>query len=180
MDQEPQSGADFMLRPRSIWGWIAVLPTWLAAATLFVLMAMTFADVILRSAFDAPIEWASELTRIFLAVIVFASLPMVSWRSQHIIVDLMDPLFSRRTAYLRDILIDLACGVLLLWPAKRVWDLAERARDFGDVTEHMEFPQYLIGWFIAAFTLVTAIVFLARGIVRIVAPSRLTPEGSAQ
>lgn len=179
MDQEPSASDATPLRPATFWGWIAVLPTWLAAATLFILMGMTFADVILRSAFDAPIEWASELTRIFLAVVVFASLPLVSWRSQHIIVDLMDPLFSKRAAQVRDIVIDLACGLLLLWPAKRVWDLAERARDFGDVTEHMEFPQYLIGWFIAAFTLITALVFIARGLTRIFAPDRIAPQGGA-
>lgn len=170
---EQTSGEFDPLRAKDLWGWIAVLPSLLAAVTLFILMGMTFADVVLRSALDAPIEWASELTRIFLAVIVFASLPHVSWKSQHIIVDLMDPLFSRRLARLRDIVIDIACGALLLWPAKRVWDLAERARDFGDVTEHMEFPQHLIGWFIAAFTLITALVFILRGLLRIFAPERL-------
>lgn len=180
MEQKPDPGDAYFARPTSLWGWIATGPTILAAVTLFILMAMTFADVVLRSAFDAPIEWASELTRIFLAVIVFSCLPMVSWKSQHIIVDLMDPVFSKRAAHIRDIIIDLACGVLLLWPAKRVWDLAERARDFGDVTEHMEFPQHLIGWFIAAFTLVTALVFIARGVVRIFAPHKLLPQAGAQ
>lgn len=164
---------DHARRPAGAWGVVAMLPTWLAAAALFILMCMTFADVILRSTFNAPIEWASELTRIFLAVIVFASLPMVTWRGQHIVVDLMDPLFNARLARWRDILIDLACGIALFWPAKRVWDLAERARDFGDVTEYMGFPQYLIGWFIALFTLFTAVVFVARGLTRLFAPEKL-------
>lgn len=154
------------------------LPTWLAAVTLFVLMAMTFADVVLRSTLNAPIEAATELTRIFMAIIVFSSLPMVTWKGGHIVVDLMDPLFSRTLARIRDVLIDLGSGVLLLWPAKRVFDLAERARGYGDVTEYIGFPQYVIGWFIAAFTFVTAFVFIARAITRVVAPQRI-PEGSA-
>lgn len=159
---------------QTVLGVIARLPTWLAAAALFILMAMTFADVFLRSAFNAPIEWASELTRIFLAVIVFASLPMVTWKSGHIVVDLMDPLFSNRMGRLRDTVIDLVCGVALLWPASRVWDLAERARSFGDVTEYMGFPQYLIGWFIALFTLLTALAFIARGVFRVFAPEKVS------
>lgn len=161
------------LRQPSPWHYIAVLPTWIAAAVLFILMGMTFADVILRSAFDNPIEYASELTRIFLAIIVFASLPLVSWKGEHIVVDLMDPLFSRRMARARDILIDLTCGIVLFWPAKRVFDLAERSRDFGDVTEYMGFPQHIIGWFIAAFTGLTAVVFVLRGLARIFYPDKV-------
>ncbi len=159
--------------PPGLWHYIAMLPTWLAALVLFALMSMTFLDVVLRSVANNPIESATELTRIFMAIVVFASLPMVSWRGQHIIVDLMDPLFSRRMARARDILIDLICGVVLLWPAKRVWDLAERARDYGDVTEYLNLPQYNPGWFIAFFTGLTAIVFILRGLARIFFPSKV-------
>ncbi len=154
-------------------GWVVMLPTWLAASTLFVLMAMTFMDVILRSVANDPIESATELTRLCMAIIVFAALPMVSWNGGHIVVDLMDPLFARRAARVRDLVIDLLCGAILLWPAKRVWDLAERARDFGDVTEYLGFPQFVVGWFIAAFTSITAVVFFARGLTRLFFPSKL-------
>lgn len=164
---------DMRLRQPSLWRYIAVLPTWLGAASLFGLMAMTFADVILRSLFNNPIEAATELTRLAMAIIVFSSLPIISWKGAHIVVDLMDPLFSRRMALLRDILIDLSCGAILLWPAKRVWDLAERARSYGDMTEYLHLPQHYAGWFIAAFTLLTALTLLARGITRIVAPSKV-------
>lgn len=159
--------------PKTIWAILVRVPTWLAAFVLFVLMVMTFSDVILRSAFNNPIESATELTRFFMAIIVFASLPMVSWKGNHIVVDLMDPFFNRVMSRIRDIVIDLSCGIMLLWPAKRVWDLAERAREFGDVTEYLGFPQHIIAWFIAVFTFLTAIVFIARGITRIVAPSRV-------
>ena len=67
---------------------------------------------------------------------------MVSWKGGNIVVDLLDPLFSRRLARLRDIAIDLICGVILFWPAIRVWELAERSRQYGDVTEYLNFPQY--------------------------------------
>ncbi|MGR3503475.1 TRAP transporter small permease [Pseudaestuariivita sp.] len=166
------------LRQPSVWHLIGVLPGWIAGLFLFALMAMTFLDVVLRSALDNPIESATELTRLFMAIIVFASLPMVSWKGTHIAVDLLDPLFTRALARWRDALIDLVCGAALLWPAKRVFDLAERARSFGDETEYLGFPQYIPGWFIAAFTAITALVFLARGLVRIFAPHRLTPKGS--
>lgn len=157
----------------NIWRYVAVAPTWLAASVLFLLMSMTFADVILRSLFGNPIESATELTRLFMAIIVFSSLPIVSWKGANIVVDLMDPLFSRRLALLRDITIDLSCGIILLWPAKRVWDLAERAREYGDVTEYLNLPQHYAGWFIAVFTFATAITFTARAIARIISPTKV-------
>lgn len=155
---------------------LAMLPTWIAAATLFLLMCMTFADVILRSAFNAPIEAATELTRIGLAVVVFAALPLVTWKGNHIAVDLLDPLFSRRLARWRDVAVDISCGVLLFWPAKRVLDLAERARDFGDVTEYLGLPQFWMGWFIALFAALTGLAFLARGVARALRPDWLAPS----
>lgn len=164
------------LRQPSVWHYIAVAPTWFAAGVLFLLMVMTFADVVLRSALNNPIESATELTRLFMAILVFASLPMVSWKGEHIVVDLLDPLFTRRLARLRDIAIDLFCGVILFWPAMRVWELAERAREFGDVTEYIAFPQHIIGWFIAFFTFATALLYVVRGVVRLFA----RPEASGR
>jgi TRAP-type C4-dicarboxylate transport system permease small subunit len=171
-DRSPAKGLDSLSQPGP-WHYIIALPNWLAAATLFVLMLMTFADVMMRSILDNPIEIASELTRFFMAIIVFASLPMVSWRSQHIVVDLLDPLFGRTATRIRDILLDLLAGFLLLWPAMRVYELAERAKLFGDRTEYLEFPVFYIQYFIAFFTAVTALTFIARGITRIVAPSKV-------
>jgi len=161
------------LRQPSIWHYIAVIPTWIACIALFFLMGMTFLDVILRSAFNAPLQYGTELTRLSMAIIVFASLPIVSWKGTHIIVDLMDPLFSRGAARVRDVVIDLLVGIVLFWPAMRVWELAERARSFGDVTEYMNMPQFLPGWFIAFFTFITAITLVVRGLARIVAPHKV-------
>lgn len=146
------------------WRHLLSIPTWLAAAMLFMLMAMTFADVILRSVINNPIESATELTRLFMAIIVFSALPMVSWQGKHIVVDLLDPLFGRGLARVRDIIIDISCGAILILPAKRAWELAERSRSFGDVTEYLGFPQHLTGWFIAFFAFVTALVFIIRGL----------------
>jgi len=156
---------------------VAELPVYLASAVLFLLMTLTFADVIMRSTFDAPIEAATELTRMFMAIMVFLILPTISGRQEHIVVDLTDPLFKNAWAVrIRDTLIDLACGAMLLWPASKVKDLAERARDYGDVTEYLAIPQFYIGWFIAIMTFLTAFVLLARGLITLIAPQLLETQ----
>ncbi len=149
------------------------LPVWLAAVTLFALMVMTFFDVILRSVANNPIESATELTRLAMAIIVFSCLPVVSWRDGHIVVDLFDRFFTPMVARIRDSLLDLVCGGLLILPGWRVIELAERSRSYGDLTEYLRIPQFYIGWFIGISVLVTAVVLLVRAVVRIVWPSRV-------
>ena len=162
-------------------GWagksLAQIPSMLAAATLFALMVMTFCDVIMRSVFNAPIEAATELTRLAMAIIVFSSLPVVSWRGEHIAVDLFDGFFSKVLARIRDGLIDLVCGGALLWPAIRVWQLAMRTRESGDVTEYLNIPQYYIAVFVAISALLSAVILIMRAGFRFLAPHRLPAKG---
>lgn len=148
-------------------------PALLAALALAALMVLTFADVILRSAFNAPIQEAAELTRLLMAIIVFAALPAVGLSDRHITVDLTDSLFSRRMARLRDFVVQAGCGAILFWPAERVWVLAERARSYGDVTEYLAIPQFWPTAFIAAATAVAGLAMVARGLMVLFAPGLL-------
>ncbi|KIC45843.1 C4-dicarboxylate ABC transporter permease [Ruegeria sp. ANG-S4] len=157
---------------------VSVAPTLLACVALFILMVMTFFDVILRSVFNAPIEAATELTRILMAILVFSVLPMISAGKGQIAVDLTDGLFARlRLSRARDAIVYLASGIMLIWPIQRVWILAERARDYGDVTEYLSIPVFYIGWFIAASTAITALSMIVTGLLHIFSPQSL-PEHS--
>jgi TRAP-type transport system small permease protein len=155
--------------------WVTRFPAWLAATALFILMVMTFCDVILRSAFNNPIEAATELTRIFMAIIVFASLPVISAQGGHIAVDLLDPFFRGWAARMRDGLVDIVSGALLIWPARQCFILAGRARDYGDLTEYLAIPQFYIEYFIAIATSITAVVLIVRGAFDLFAPEALRP-----
>ncbi|WP_212523558.1 TRAP transporter small permease subunit [Actibacterium sp. MT2.3-13A] len=152
----------------------SLAPVVLAALALFILMVMTFADVMLRSILNAPIEAATELTRILMAVMVFAVMPVISARGDHISVDLTDSIFLRLKLHnIRDGLVYIACGVMMIWPVERVWVLAERWREYGDVTEYLSIPQFYVGWFIAGFTAMTAVVMVITGLLYLFAPRLL-------
>lgn len=156
---------------------LQVLPVYVASAALFFLMCLTFTDVILRSMFNAPIEAATELTRMSMAIMVFSILPSLSGRGQHIAVDLLDGLFTHPTVQrIKAAMINLSCGGMLLWPAQRVSVLAERARSYGDVTEYLNIPQFYIAWFIAIMTFATAAVLIIRGLLELFAPKMLEPN----
>lgn len=150
------------------------LPIWVACIALFILMVMTFCDVILRSSFDAPIEAATELTRILVAVMVFAVMPHISVTGEHIAVDLTDGIFERlRLSRVRDGVILIASAVMLYWPIMRVWTLAERTRSYGDVTQYLGIPQHYTMWFIALGTTLAAIAMLVTGLLTLFAPTYL-------
>jgi len=154
------------------------VPSLLAGMVLFLLMVMTFLDVLLRSTVNNPIESATELTRLALAIIVFSSLPAVSYKGEHIVVDLLEGYMGLRLRRILDLLINVVSGIALLWPAARVWQLAERTREYGDVTEYLNIPQFYIAWFIAVMTFATALAFIARGIVLFVDPDAIGPYRS--
>jgi len=131
---------------------------------LFIMMTMTFLDVIMRSAFDQPIEAATELTRILMAIVVFSILPLVSVKGKHITVDLLDQFVPGVLRRCLDGILSIACGVMLLWPAQRCIVLANRARDYGDVTEYLSIPTFYLAWFITLSVFITAFALMARGV----------------
>lgn len=158
---------------------IARLPIFVASLALFALMCLTFADVLMRSIFNAPIEAATELIRIGIALIVFAALPVVSASSSHIAVDLMDgPFQMAGLARWRDAFVALACAAMLWYPAGRIVDLAERARNYGDVTEYLEIPTFYVGYFIAVMIYITAAGLVGRGLLHLFAPKMLEPDNA--
>ena len=156
---------------------LATIPVIAACVALFALMTMTFCDVVLRSVLNAPIEAATELTRILMAVVVFSVMPTVSAQQRHISVDLTDGLFAiAGLTRWRDGVISIVCGIMLIWPLQRVWILSERLRDYGDVTEYLAIPQFYIGWFITASLALTVAALSLVGLARLFRPSLLEAQ----
>lgn len=155
--------------------WLARgLPVALAAGALLSLMLLTFADVMLRSTINAPLQFAADLTRLLMAVVVFSAMPLLSYRGNQITVDLLDGVFARlRIRRFVDIAVTLFCGSVLFWPAWRAFELAQRSRSYGDRMEYLALPVHYVEWFVALMTLITALALIWRAGVLIFAPHRL-------
>lgn len=111
-----------------------------SAISLFLMMGITFADVVGRNAFNAPIMGATEMIEILLAMMVFMAFPLVSWQEENICVDLLDNYFPTQWIGIRQIIINLICSCSLLLVAAMNWKLASRSLDYGEVTEILELP----------------------------------------
>lgn len=117
--------------------WLAWALNLIAGIALIGLMVLTASDVIGRYFFNSPIDGATELTEIGVAIVVFAALPVISWRGESIVVDLFDGFYSPRIALWRQRVVYVIGACALVYMAQRVLVLGERSLSYGEVTEYL-------------------------------------------
>lgn len=103
--------------------WVAPVLGWFAGAVLFALMALTCIDVAGRYLFNSPVWGAFELTEMMLAALIFAALPLVSLRNEHVTVDLFDPMtpdWLLRVQHVVACVIGVVSTAYLAWRPERL------------------------------------------------------------
>lgn len=130
----------------------------IAAALLFTMMMLTFVDVVLRYAFNAPIKGSFEISETLMAVLIFAGLPLVSRHGEHIAIDslvrLAPPLLQR----IGSVIVQLGCAAALIGMAWLLWLRAARFASAGDVTQTLKLPIAPVVQAMALLTLVAALI----------------------
>jgi len=129
-----------------------------AAALLFAMMLLTFVDVVGRYLFNQSVVGAFEITEIMMALLIFAGLPLVVRREEHVTVDLVERLFAPRLRRAYRIAIELASGALMLGLAHLMWRKAGRAADYGDTTTVLLIKYAPFIYAIVAFLLMAGII----------------------
>ena len=87
---------------------------------LFAMMVMTCIDVVGRYVFNSPLNGATELTELFMGILIFAVLPTVSYREEHVSVDLLDLWFPEKLINRRQLLINALAMVMMATVAWRM------------------------------------------------------------
>lgn len=139
--------------------WISRSLGVLAALVLFAMMALTFVDVIGRYWFDTPVPGGFEITEMMMATLIFAGLPLVTARQEHVTIDLFDafiPVLMRRP---RDGVINLLCTVIMGVVTWRVWIKAGETVEYGDVTAILHIPMWPMTYFMVVTAAATTLVF---------------------
>jgi TRAP-type transport system small permease protein len=132
----------------------------LSAVILFILMLLTTVDVLGRYLFNAPLPGGFEITELMMAALVFAAMPAVTRREDHIVIDLLDFMMPKWIVRPRQVIVNLLCaGLCALW-AWRTWALGVRLQGYNEVTEYLQLPLYPICFFIAFMSGVTCLVFV--------------------
>lgn len=153
----PVSDTSSESRSNRLFGW---LTDGLSAFVLFALMVMTCIDVFGREILGAPLDGATELTQLMMGVIVFAVLPVVSLREEHVTVDLLDKWFPRRLAPPRQVILNFLAAIMMGVVCWRVWVIGDFQMDYGDGTEFLQIPLGPISYFISIMSGITAVVLL--------------------
>lgn len=136
-----------------------------AAAVMFCLMLLTCVDVIGRYFFNRPVWGGFELTEMLLAALIFAGLPLVTLRDDHVTVDLFDPIVPDRLFRFQHAIacaIGCACTGYLAW---RLWLRAEQLGGAGETTAVLKIGAAWLGYAMSvlmAFTAVALVVLAFR------------------
>ncbi len=129
--------------------WLIRGPDLLAAAMLLALACVTCADVIGRELFRAPIKGADELTIVFMAISVYAVFASICWREEHVCVDLIDMVWPKPLTGARQIALNLLAAAFMAVVTWRVWIVAGRLTEDGEVTEYLRLPKGALTYFFA-------------------------------
>lgn len=147
--------------------WLAFFLEVVSASVLFTLMALTCIDVVGRYLFNSPLHGGTELTEIGLAVMVFAAMPVITWRGGHIVVDLLDRFLGGKVVKTLSLFAALVMSSSLYFLALRIFELGERSIRRGVVTEFLGMPSGYVVQYIAIMSWATALGMITYGIYRI-------------
>ncbi len=145
--------------------WIGTALRWstglLAALALFGIMLLTLFDVLGRKFLNNSIPGALEMTEIGMVMVIFGALPLVSWRSEHVVFDSLDPLVPDWLKGMQSRLVHLVCAGVFGLMGWLLMQRAERFAEYGDITVHLQLPlapvAQLMAWLLMATAAVHAV-----------------------
>jgi TRAP-type transport system small permease protein len=132
----------------------------LAASALFAIMALTLVDVGGRKLISTSVPGSLELTELLMVVVIFAAMPLVSLRGEHVVFDSLDPYLPRGLRRFQDAVIDLLCALALGGVAWLMWVKAGQMTEYGDTTAQLKISQGPFVYLMSALCGLTALVHL--------------------
>jgi len=143
---------------------LATLSGAIAALALFGIMVLTFIDVGGRKFLSESVPGSLELTELMMVVVIFAGLPLVSLRGEHVVFDSIDPLLAAPVRRVQALLVDLGVAAMLAGMAWLMWTKAGQMAEYGDTTAQLKIAQapfvYLMGGLLALTSLVHLLLAL--------------------
>lgn len=148
--------------------WVGTALRWstglLAALALFGIMFLTLFDVLGRKFLNNSIPGALEMTEIGMVMVIFGALPLVSWRSEHVVFDSLDPLIPSWLKGIQARLVHLVCAGAFGFMGWLLMQRAARFAEYGDITVHLQLPlapvASLMAWLLVATAAVHAVFVL--------------------
>jgi TRAP-type C4-dicarboxylate transport system permease small subunit len=145
----------------------------LCALALFAIMTLTFFDVGGRKLLSHSITGSLELTELLMVVVIFASLPLVSRRGEHVVFDSLDSVWPAWFLRLQSILVNVLCGSLMLGLMWLMWKTGAQFTESGETTAQLHIPKAPFIYGMSVLCGITGLVHVAQ----IVRPPEALQEG---
>lgn len=120
--------------------WAVRILTLLSSVSLAILLLATFAGVIMRYVFAAPILGSNEVIQLVSVALVMLAMPAAAHHGDHVRVDVLDAHIGAIGRLIGDILSRAVAIYLLYQLAMRAWTKLLDAAEFGDATNMLEIP----------------------------------------
>jgi TRAP-type C4-dicarboxylate transport system permease small subunit len=133
----------------------------LAGLALFGIMALTFFDVGGRKLLSHSITGSLELTELLMVVVIFAALPLVSLRGEHVVFDSLDPYLPSTVRLVQRMLVQLLCGIALLGLGVLMWQTGGNFLESGETTAQLKILKAPFIYGMSLLCAVTGMVHLA-------------------
>lgn len=128
------------------------------AVAMFLMMSVTFIDVIGRYLLSLPLPGSSEIGQLLMASVIALSIPMVSERHQHVKMALFVSAIRGRTKQILDASVFFASGLVLIFIAILLWRQAGALREMNTATIFLQLPLAPSAYALSVFTGATAMV----------------------
>ncbi len=149
----------------------------LSGLALFAIMALTFFDVSGRKVMDHSIPGSLELTELLMVVVIFASLPLVSLRGEHVVFDSFDSYLSPAVRRAQEVIIHLLCAVVMLALGVLMWKTGAQFASNGDTTAQLQIAKAPFIYGMSVLCALSGLVHL--GLIVAPAPELADGEGVA-
>ena len=110
----------------------------LAGSALFAIMALTFFDVLGRKFASNSIPGSLELTELLMVIVIFAALPLVSERGEHVAFDSLDHYLPAWALRLQSAVVNVLCAVVLLGLGWLMWRTGGQFLESGETSAQLK------------------------------------------
>jgi TRAP-type transport system small permease protein len=110
----------------------------LCGLALFGIMALTFFDVLGRKLLNNSITGSLELTELLMVIVIFAGMPLVSLRGEHVVFDSLDAVLPKFVRTLQRYAVQALCAAMLLGLAYVMWQTGGRFVETGETTAQLK------------------------------------------
>ncbi|MEJ6023734.1 TRAP transporter small permease [Ramlibacter sp. PS4R-6] len=132
----------------------------LCGTALFGIMSLTFFDVLGRKLVNNSIPGSLEITELLMVVVIFAALPLVSERGEHVEFDSLDPYLPEWLRRAQDVLVHLVSAALLIGLGWLMWQTGRQFGVNGETTAQLSIPKAPFIYGMGVLCVVTGVIHL--------------------